>query len=106
MFTKLTIILCLCLWLAIASAAVNLAQIVASNEDLQEQSTNADTDVNKVTMLNGLDFAPVRPASITSTSLRHTNNIPESHSRSRRDQLSSCGRRQQFRISNAHSGQR
>ena len=68
MFTKLSIILCLCLWLPIASAAVNLAQIVASNENLQEQSTNADTDVNKVTMLNGLDFAPVRRASFAGAS--------------------------------------
>lgn len=106
MFTKLSLILCLSLCLAIASAAVNLAQIVASNEDLQEQSTNADTDVNKVTMLNGLDFAPVRLSSYAYTSLSLTNKIPESHSRSRRPQLSSCNRRQQFRIRNPHRRQR
>ena len=93
MFTKLSIIFFLCFWLAIASAAVNLAQIVASNEDLQEQSTNADTDVNKVTMLNGLDFAPVRLASCASTHLRLTIATSESHSKSCRDQLSSCERR-------------
>ncbi|KAL9076176.1 MAG: hypothetical protein Q9161_001223 [Pseudevernia consocians] len=46
------------MWLTIVSAQVKLAQIVASNENLEEQSTNADTDVNKITVLNGLDFAP------------------------------------------------
>ncbi|CAF9915745.1 MAG: hypothetical protein ALECFALPRED_010317 [Alectoria fallacina] len=58
MFSKLSIVCGLCFWLTIVSAAVNLAQIVSSNEDLQEQSTNADTDVNDVTMLNGLENAP------------------------------------------------
>ena len=60
MFSKTSIILSLCFWLAFASAAVNLAQIVASNENLEEQATNADTDVNDLTALNGLDYAPVR----------------------------------------------
>ncbi len=60
MSSKLLIIFGLCFWLAFASAAVNLAKIVASNENLQEQSTNADSDVNDVTVLNGLDYAPVR----------------------------------------------
>ena len=60
MSTQIPIILTLCFWLAFASAAVNLAQIVASNENLQEQSTNADSDVNSVTLVNGLDYAPVR----------------------------------------------
>lgn len=64
MFSKTSIVVCLSLWLAIASAAVNLAQIVASNEDLQEQSTNADSDVNDITALNGMDYAPVRFASL------------------------------------------
>ncbi|KAF6221866.1 hypothetical protein HO133_001834 [Letharia lupina] len=58
MFSKTSIILSLCFWLAFASAAVNLAQIVASNENLEEQATNADTDVNDLTALNGLDYAP------------------------------------------------
>lgn len=52
--------LILCMWLTIVSAQVNLAQTVASNENLEEQSINADTDVNEITMLNGLDFALVR----------------------------------------------
>ena len=60
MFFSVSIVPCLCMWLTIVSAQVNLAQIVASNENLEEQSTNADTDVNKITVLNGLDFAPVR----------------------------------------------
>ncbi|KAM0799965.1 hypothetical protein BDR22DRAFT_822030 [Usnea florida] len=51
---KTSIITSLFLWLALVSAAVNLAQIVASNEDLEEQSTNADNDVNNVAVLNGL----------------------------------------------------
>ena len=63
MYSKLSIVCGLYFWLTIVSAAVNLAQIVSSNEDLQEQSTNADTDVNDVTMLNGLENAPVRLAS-------------------------------------------
>ncbi|CAD6579084.1 MAG: hypothetical protein ASARMPRED_008950 [Alectoria sarmentosa] len=58
MYSKLSIVCGLYFWLTIVSAAVNLAQIVSSNEDLQEQSTNADTDVNDVTMLNGLENAP------------------------------------------------
>ena len=62
MSTKVLIILTLCSWLAFASAAVNLAQIVGSNENLQEQSTNTHSDVNGVTLVNGLDYAPVRIA--------------------------------------------
>lgn len=60
MLSSLYIASCLCFWFAIASAQVNLAQIIASNEDLQEQSTNADKDVNDVNVVTGLDIAPVR----------------------------------------------
>ena len=56
---KTSIIASLFLWLALVSAAVNLAQIVASNEDLEEQSTNADNDVNNVALLNGLTASQV-----------------------------------------------
>ena len=59
MQSKTSIITSLFLWLALASAAVNLAQIVASNEDLAEQSTNADTDVNSVDLVNGLAASQV-----------------------------------------------
>lgn len=60
MLSSLYILSCLCFWFAVVSAQVNLAQIIASNEDLQEQSTNADKDVNDVTIVDGLDIAPVR----------------------------------------------
>lgn len=66
MSLKLHLVFALCSWLAIVSAQVNLAQIVASNENLQEQSTNADSDVNDITLLNGLDFAPVRCSFVAS----------------------------------------
>lgn len=64
MYFELSIIYCLYLWLPIASATVNLAQVVSSNENLQEQSTNADTDVNNVNVINALEAAPVRIASL------------------------------------------
>ena len=59
MYFKLLIIHFLYCWLPIASATVNLAQVVSSNENLQEQSTNADTDVNNVNVINALEAAPV-----------------------------------------------
>lgn len=58
MIFDLSIFYGLCFWLAIASATVNLAQVVSSNENLQEQSTNADTDVNNVNVINALEAAP------------------------------------------------
>ena len=59
MQSKTSIITSLFLCLALVSAAVNLAQIVASNEDLAEQSTNADNDVNNVDLVNGLAASQV-----------------------------------------------
>ena len=59
MHPKTSLITSLFLYLALVSAAVNLAQIVASNEDLAEQSTNADNDVNSVDVLNGLTTSQV-----------------------------------------------
>lgn len=82
MIFDLSIFYGLCFWLAIASATVNLAQVVSSNEDLQEQSTNADTDVNNVNVINALEAAPVRLASLTFTHGGLTTAIIESHSRS------------------------
>ena len=72
MLSSLYIASCLCFWFAIASAQVNLAQIIASNEDLQEQSTNADKDVNDVNVVTGLDIAPVRFSFLASTYRRLT----------------------------------
>ena len=73
---KTSIITCLFLYLALVSAAVNLAQIVASNEDLEEQSTNADNDVNNVAVLNGLSASQVNKkasAILANSSTERTN---------------------------------
>ena len=66
MHPQTSLITTLFLYLALVSAAVNLAQIVASNEDLAEQSTNADNDVNNVDVLNGLIASQVSFKSPTS----------------------------------------